>query len=171
MKIPPLKDLLDNIPWDDLYAGVPVRFHGDFTVGNILVRTDLKTNLKKFILLDWRHDFGGLTHVGDLYYDLAKFYKGILLPDNLIQENMFSFDMSGSSIYYDYFSRKALIDARYEFEKFVINNGYDLKKIKIITALSLLNMSPLHNYPFNFLVYYLGKSLLYEVVAKEGNLV
>ena len=55
-----------------------------------------------------------------------------------------------------------------EFEKFVINNKYDLNKVKIITAITLLNMSPLHHYPFNFLVYYLGKNLLYKTLGEKN---
>lgn len=166
--VPPLKSLLDQLDWNYIIDGIPARFHGDFTLANILVTRDEKTQLVKFILLDWRHEFGGSIEIGDVYYDLAKFYKGIILSDELIKEGMFTFDMSGASIYYDYFLNKGLIDAKEEFEKFVINNKYDLNKVKIITAITLLNMSPLHHYPFNFLVYYLGKNLLYKTLGEKN---
>jgi len=168
--VPALKDLLDKVDFDYICEGIPVRFHGDFTVGNILVARDAKTNLNKFTLLDWRQDFGGLTEMGDIYYDLAKLYKGIVLSDELIKEGMFSFDMSGTSVYYDYFSKNQLVEAKEEYEQFLIKNGFDIQKVRIIAAIALLNMSPLHNEPFNFLVYFLGKSILYKTLNElESN--
>ncbi|HOR52738.1 MAG TPA: hypothetical protein PLE51_03685 [Candidatus Pacearchaeota archaeon] len=164
VSVPSLRNLLERIDFDYICKGIPVRFHGDFTVGNILVTRDVHTNLHKFTLLDWRQDFGGLTEIGDIYYDLAKLYKGIILSDELITEGMFSFDMSGTSIYYDYFSKNQLVEAKEEYESFLIQNGFDLQRVKIITAIALLNMSPLHKEPFNFLVYFLGKSLLYKTL-------
>jgi len=134
-----------------------------------LVKRDIESQLQKFVLIDWRHDFGGLTEVGDVYYDLAKLYKGIILSDELIKEGMFSFDMSGNSVYYTYFLKSELIDAKEDYEAFIEENGFDLKKVKIITALTLLNMSPLHHHPFNFLVYYLGKNMLYKILIKKQN--
>lgn len=166
VQVPPLKELFGKIDWDNLYQGTPVRFHGDFTVANILVTRDPESQLHKFILLDWRQDFAGLTKRGDIYYDLAKLYKGVILSDELIKEGMFSFDMSGSSVYYDYFLKNQLLEAKEEYESFLKENGFDLKKVKIITALALLNMSPLHHDPFNFLVYFLGKNLLYKTLLE-----
>lgn len=166
ISVPTLKNLLERIDFDYVCKGIPTRFHGDFTVGNILVTRDTQSNLNKFTLIDWRQDFGGLIEVGDLYYDLAKLYKGIILSDELIKEGMFSFDMSGKSVYYDYFSKNQLMEAKEEYEFFLKENGFDLQKVKILAALSLLNMSPLHKEPFNFLVYYLGKNLLCKTLNK-----
>ena len=164
VRVPPLRELFGKVDFDYISKGIPVRFHGDFVLANILVTRDSGSLLHKFILLDWRHDFEGSTKIGDIYYDLAKLYKGIILSDELIKEGMFSFDMSGSSIYYDYFSKNQLVEAKEEYEIFLKENGFDLEKVKIITALALLNMSPLHKAPFNFLVYYLGKNLLYKTL-------
>ena len=156
--VPSLKDLFDKLDFDYVCNGIPVRFHGDFTIGNIFVTRDKESQLHK--------DFGGLTKVGDIYYDLAKLYKGIILSDELIKEGMFSFDKSGSSIYYDYFIKNQLLEAKEEYEKFIRENGFDLQKVRIIAALTLLNMSPLHHEPFSFLVYYLGKNLLYKTLTE-----
>ncbi len=166
---PSLKELLSRVDWNNLFAGIPSRFHGDFTVGNILVKVDPKTNLNKFVLLDWRHDFANSLEVGDMYYDLAKLYKGILLSDDLVKEGKFSFDMSGSSVYYDYFLTRNLVEAKEAYEQFILEKGLDLKKIRILSAICLLNMSSLHKYPFNFLVYYLGKNMLNSIVNGGEN--
>ena len=118
----------------------------------------------KFVLLDWRHDFGGLTHAGDIYYDLAKLYGGTIVSYQLMKDGMFSFNMSGSDVYYDFYTKSNLNDARDEYELFLKSHDFDLNKIKIITALIFLNMSPLHNDPFDHMVYYLGKNMLYKTL-------
>ena len=157
---------MEKINWEDIFDGIPSRFHGDFTVGNILVSRDNKTNLDKFTLIDWRHEFAGHMEIGDIYYDLAKLYKGIFLSDDLIKKNMFSFEMSGINVYYEYFHTRRLIEAREEYDLFLEKSSFDSRKVKIISAICLLNMSPLHQYPFNFLVYYLGKNMLNNVLNR-----
>ncbi len=165
--VPPLKTLLNKIDWEDLCKGVPVRFHGDFKFGNILVATDPETQLQKFILVDWRQDFGGLLEFGDLYYDLGKLYAGIVLSEKIIRENKFTFDISGSSVYYKYFLNSGLLEAKEDYESFIKENNFDLNKIKIIAALSFINIAALHHYPFDHLAYYLGKNMLHRALIKE----
>lgn len=167
INIPPLKELFSKIDWKNIFTGSPTRFHGDYKFGNILVTRNKTSQLPKFVLLDWRQDFGGLTKFGDIYYDLAKLYAGIILSDELIKEGMFHFDMSGASVYYDYSSKSSLIEAKEEYDLFLKENNFDIKKVKIIAALTFLNMSPLHNYPFNFMVHYLGKNMLYKTLLNE----
>jgi thiamine kinase-like enzyme len=164
--IPPLKELFDKLDWEYLCNGMPSNFHGDLQFDNILVTRDSVSNLEKFILLDWRQDFAGLIDFGDLYYDLAKMYGGTLISYQLIKEGLFTFDMSGSSVYYNYYLKNDLIEARDEYELFLESSGFDLKKIRIITALIFLNMSPLHKDPFGSMLYFMGKSLLYKLLIK-----
>lgn len=159
---PPLKDLLARVDWDYLTAGTPSNFHGDLQFDNVLVQFDEATHLNKFILLDWRHDFGGLTHCGDVYYDFAKLYGGMIISYQLVKDNMFSFDMSGSSVYYSFFVKNNLLEAREEYEAFLAHNNYDFKKIRLITALIFLNMAPLHHHPFDLMLYFLSKAMLYK---------
>ncbi|MDP3992344.1 MAG: NTP transferase domain-containing protein [Nanoarchaeota archaeon] len=168
VQIPPLKDLLEKVDWNYISNGIPVNFHGDLQFDNVLVTVDSKSNLQKFIFLDWRQDFGGIIDYGDLYYDLSKLYGGMTIPYNWIKQGEFSFDMSGSSIYYNFFIKNDLLEAREEYESFLKRNNFDLKKIKIIKALIFLNMSPLHNDPFNLMLYFLGKSKLYYALKEAG---
>lgn len=162
--VPPLKDLLKKVDWNYLTDGIQSNFHGDLQFDNILVTRDDTSNLEKFTLLDWRHDFGGSIEVGDLYYDLAKLYGGTLLSYQLIKEGKFSFDMSGTSAHYNFYLKNDLLEAKEEYENFIRKNNYDLKKIKLITALIFLNMSPLHTNPFDLLLYFLGKNMLNKLV-------
>lgn len=168
VNVPALSELLKKVDWDNMCKGIPARFHGDFKFANILVTTNPETHMQKFLLLDWRQDFGGTTQFGDVYYDLAKFYAGIVLSDELIKKGLFSFDMSGSSVYFDYSLKKSLLDAKEKYETFLKEKGYDLNKVRTLAAITFLNMSPLHNYPFNFLVYFLGKSMLYDSLTKSN---
>lgn len=55
-----------KIDWDYLTEGTPSNFHGDFQFDNVLVTRDPVSNLEKFVLIDWRQDFGGSTKIGDL---------------------------------------------------------------------------------------------------------
>ena len=169
VQVPPLKDLLKKIDWNYICNPVPVKFHGDLQFDNILVNRDEKSHLTKFVLLDWRQDFGGLINAGDLYYDLAKLYGGMIISYQLIKKGDFSFDMSGSSIHYNYIIRNDLIEAKEEYESFIKKNNFDLDKIKIITSLIFLNMSPLHKEPFDLMLYYLGKSMLYKSLQNLEN--
>ena len=66
-KIPKVFDMLDNIDWDTLSKGTPVRFHGDLHFENILLKTNSDSISElSFTLLDWRQDFGGNMDYGDL---------------------------------------------------------------------------------------------------------
>ena len=161
---PSLKHMFSFVDWENLFQGVPVTIHGDLQFDNILVSRDEKSQLDKFILLDWRQDFGGLINVGDLYYDLAKLYGGMTISYQLIKKGEFSFDMSGSSIFYSFLVKNDLIDAKEMYQQFIKSNSYDLRRIKILTSLIFLNMSPLHQDPFDHLVYFLGKKMLFETV-------
>ena len=170
VRIPSLGEMVDKIDWDYVTNGTPVNFHGDFQFDNILVSRSSTNNLPKFTLLDWRQDFGGLIDHGDLYYDLAKLYGGTNISYRLIKKGDFSFDMSGQSAYYNYSIGNDLLEAREEFEDFILKNGFDLKKVKLITALIFLNMAPLHHSPFDMMLYFMGKSRLYTALKDMGKI-
>lgn len=165
VRIPKVTDLLKKIDWSYLTEGIPANFHGDLQFDNILVKTNASNLKDKFILLDWRHDFGGQVDVGDLYYDLAKLYGGMILSYPLIKERMFSFDTNKNEAYYHYFIKSDLLDAREHYEDFIRKEGYDLKKIKLLTAIIFLNMAPLHNEPFDGMLYHMGRRMLHRELA------
>src|SRR3989338_6577756 len=169
VRVPALKELLAKINWEEINNGIPSNFHGDLQFDNIIVTRDPSSNLQKFILLDWRQDFGGMTQFGDLYYDLAKLYGGLTISYKLIKEGKFTFDMSGTSVYYNFAIKNDLLDAKEEYESFLSRNKFDLRKIKILRALIYLNMSPLHHDPFDLLIYYMGKLMLYKALMENGD--
>ena len=151
---------LKNIDWKYISKGIETNFHGDLQFDNII----LDNNGKVFKLIDWRSDFNNQTEKGDLYYDLAKLYAGCMLPYSQIKKGNLNFAYENQEIIYDFPINNNLVDAKYEIENFVKKKNLDLKKIRIISSLIFLNMSPLHTEPFSHLLYFLGISKLAEAL-------
>jgi len=160
--IPPTGDLLARVPWTRLSEGVPCFIHGDLQFDNILY--DNATN--SFKLLDWRQDFGGHVEFGDLYYDFAKLYGGIILNYDYIKLNLLSYTEDGHDIFFDFAQRFRTDHYLRLLSEYVQEKGYDLIRVRILVALIYLNMSPLHHYPFDKMLYSLGRDLLYKEIQK-----
>ncbi len=152
------KEIIRLVNWNDLVrTPIPSTFHGDLQPDNVIY------NEKKFTLIDWRQDFGGLLDVGDLYYDLAKLYGGLTINYRMIKEGKFKVELSDDKIYYDFDVNNNLIKAKEVYEKWLKEKGYDLNKIKTMTAMIFLNMAPYHHPPFNLLLYSMGKDMLHKL--------
>jgi len=164
IKIPSLSSLLDKIDWKKMTHGVPVLFHGDLQPENILVHDD------KFILIDWRHDFGGLLNYGDIYYDFAKLHHALLISNEVVRQEGFAVRQENGNVYYNYLLKNNLLEFKNIFEKFLIDNNYDLKKVRILSSLVLLNIAPLHHYPYNIFLYYFGKDMLYRYINNKKDI-
>lgn len=157
--VPKLRQLINKIDWDWLTDAKPTSFHGDFILDNIL-RT--KTG---FCAIDWRQNFGGLLNAGDKYYDLAKLHHNLTVNHALVEKESFYVRKSEESIECDILVNHRLVECREELYKFLVGGNYDLKKVKVLTALIWLNMSPLHEYPFNIFLYYFGKYHLHKALV------
>jgi quercetin dioxygenase-like cupin family protein/dTDP-glucose pyrophosphorylase len=159
---PPIKTLLSSVDMRPLYEGLPTQlFHGDLQFDNVICSGD-----DLFYLLDWRQDFGG-SYTGDVYYDLAKMYGGILMSYKLMKDTCnFSCRSSNPStnISFKHKSTKELQSFQSTYERWVQLNNYDLHKVKIITALIFLNMAPLHEKEFGDLLFFKSKLMLNEVL-------
>jgi len=151
--IPALDDLLEQVPWEKLKdGGDPTFIHGDLQFDNIIY--DSSTDF--FCLIDWRQDFGGVVEYGDLYYDLAKLYGGINLNYDLIKQNLMTYEEKKDSIFYDFANRYQSKNYLNILETFIIENNLDLIKVRLIVALIYLNMSPLHHFPFDKMLFAIG---------------
>jgi len=154
--MPELKTLLNSLDWNWLVNGLPGRFHGDFHFENILWN-EADGN---FIFLDWRQDFGGDLSIGDIYYDFAKLLHGLIIAHELIAGNYYSVNWLPESIDHDFLRKHVLVECERYFESWLEYNCYDLKKVRVLTALIFLNIAPLHHHPYSQLLYSLGKSML-----------
>lgn len=155
--IPSTSEILTMVPWGRLFEGIPSFMHGDLQFDNILFNAAAQS----FTLLDWRQDFGGHVEFGDLYYDLAKLYGGIVLNYDFIKQNLLHYAEDEQGVTFDFAQRFQTKNYLLQLSEHISSNGYDLKKVKILAALIYLNMSPLHHYPFDKMLYSLGRDLLY----------
>jgi len=158
--IPELKKIFKLVKWNNLSRGKAVRFHGDYHFENILVTP--KTSSNKFLFLDWRQDFGDIINYGDVYYDLAKILHGIIINHKIINDKNFNIKWNKDIINFNFFRTQTLVDCENFFYGWVNKNNYDLKKIKILTALIYLNIAALHHYPYSLLLYSIGKKMLFD---------
>jgi choline kinase/mannose-6-phosphate isomerase-like protein (cupin superfamily)/thiamine kinase-like enzyme len=134
-------------------------FHGDLQFDNIL----WDNRMSKFTYIDWRESFGGSTKGGDIYYDLAKLYGGTIIPyDMMKQENAVTLHEGSTAVTYNYFVSEDLYEFREYYESWLIENGFDLEKVKLITGIIFLNMSPLHDEKFAKMLWFKAIEILNE---------
>jgi choline kinase len=157
-----LSTLLESVDWKWLANGVPGRFHGDFHFENILWDADRE----KFTFLDWRQDFGGDLIIGDIYYDLAKLMHGLIINHELIVKKNFQIEWDDREINFDFLRKNKLVECETFFGEWLKSNGYDVKKVMIITSLIYLNIAALHHENYSLLLFALGKSMLRKLLEK-----
>ncbi len=160
IRVPSASELLGQVPWEKLLKGSPAFFHGDLQFDNILYASELDS----FTLLDWRQDFGGDVAAGDQYYDLAKLNGGILLAYDFIKKGLFAYAQSEDSITLDFASRYLSQEYQAILAEFVRAEGLDWDHIRLMTAIIFLNMAPLHHFPFDKLLYALGRQHLHNAL-------
>lgn len=156
VSMPTLAALFNTIDWDWLADGLSGRFHGDFHFENIL----WSPNDQHFTFLDWRQDFGGSLNTGDIYYDLAKLLHGLIICHELVVRDCFRVNWEQNDINYDFYRKQVLVECEQHFGQWLESEGYDRKKVWVLTALVYLNIAALHHYPYSLLLFALGKSML-----------
>lgn len=155
-----MESLLARVPWDDLARGLPGRFHGDFHFENILWSRETGA----FLFLDWRQDFAGVLEYGDIYYDFAKLLHGIIVSHEVIDRNLFSVEWTEAGISYELMRKSRHVECETLFKDWLQVEGYDCRKVEILTAIVFLNIAALHHHPYSLLLYALGKDLLQKAL-------
>jgi len=161
---PSIKELLSKVDYSKFNENPFYElFHGDLQFDNIIYND----KIKQFTYIDWRESFGGYTEGGDVYYDLAKLYGGCLIPYDLMKdENNISFIEGSYSVNYTYPISENLTLFKSYYENWIVEKGYDLDKVKLITALIFLNMSPLHDEKFSKMLWFKSTEMLNEFTNK-----
>jgi aminoglycoside phosphotransferase (APT) family kinase protein len=154
---PPLAELLARVDWDALADGLPGRFHGDFHFENILATED-----GGFVFLDWRQDFCGDLAVGDVYYDLAKLNHGLIVNHALIDAGRYAARWDDGRLEFDFDRHQRLVDCEAELARWCAAEGFDARRVRLLTALVYLNIAALHHAPYSLMLYGLGTSLLHR---------
>ena len=161
--IPPLEKLLDQIPWSRLFTGIPSFIHGDLQFQNILY----SRKLDEFLLIDWRQDFAGNIEVGDLYYDLAKLYGGIIMNYDYIMKDLYNFHHNGNKVRVSLTKWKNDDNYQKILDDYIRQKNLDFKKIRLLVGLIYINMAALHHSPFNFALICLGSSIISDVLNEK----
>jgi len=160
---PHINEIIKNIDFNKICNTANSTFiHGDLHFDNTIY--DIRN--KKFKLIDWRSDFSGKLDYGDQYYDLAKLYGGLLMDYSKIKKNDFEFKKINGNIKFKFKKTKNYNKYIKIYEKFLILNNFDINKIKIIVGLIYLNMAPLHQKPFDELLFCLSKEFLSKGIKK-----
>ena len=160
--IDPIHKLLSKVDWINLSKGHYTYFHGDPQPENVIV-----TGNNKFTMIDWREDFGDDLEYGDIYYDLGKIYHSLIITQKKIREEKYFVSYEGDFAQYKFEKRRNLIQYLNYFEKFILTKKYDLKKVKIISALIYLNIAALHHHPYSDLLFFHGKLSLSELLKEN----
>ena len=136
----------------DLHFDNTIYQHGQY-LGSLDVYEHDKHNwLDKFTAIDWRTDFGGALY-GDQYYDLAKMLGGLHLSYKDIKHEHYSYTERNDYVTLDIPSVKDVQVYEDILQQWVVKQGLDWKKVKTLVPIIYLNMSPLHEAPFDkFLV-------------------
>jgi hypothetical protein len=146
---------LEQIDWAYLCTETRWAFiHGDLHFDNTIYDPDayIAEPRGKFTAIDWRTDFGGELY-GDQYYDLAKMLGGLWLSYKDIKHERYGYREKDDYVTLDI---PSVVDAKlYEsvLEEWTRTQGLDWRKVKTLVPIIYLNMSPLHEAPFDkFLV-------------------
>lgn len=150
-----INDLIHSENMKILMTDTFYHFHGDFILDNII-----KTN-DSYVLIDWRHEFDNQLICGDMYYDLAKLRHNIIFNHKNILNELYEIFYNKESVTLDLKCNYFLVQQLNDFDTFIIENNYDLKKIKILTAIIWLNMAPLYQGKLSEFLFYFGKYNLY----------
>lgn len=155
---PTIYDLFNQIDFPYLCNGIPSQFHGDFILDNIIETPE------GFSLIDWRQDFAGDLEIGDIYYDLAKLNHNLTVNHGIVDQELFNPSPDNCHI----LCNSTLLGCKKVLHQFILDKGYDLNKVEILTSIIWLNMSPLHEYPFNKFLFNFGKYNLYKNIKNES---
>lgn len=130
--------ILNEIDSEWLTDGIACNFHGDCILDNVI---ELHGT---FTLIDWRQNFNGKLY-GDVYYDLAKLNHNLTFNHDLVNAGHYKCEVENESWVVDILISNKLQACRETLHKFVVDNGYDLNKVELLTAIIWINMAPLHS--------------------------
>ena len=140
-----IEHYLEKIDWDKLCNTSQWGFiHGDFQFENIIYNPQNK----KFTCIDWRNDFSGDIY-GDVYYDLGKMLGGILLNYQSVKNNELQYEEKADEVILNDCSINGSDIYVIMIKNFCIQNNLDWNKVRLLIPIIYLNMSPLHETPFD----------------------
>jgi NDP-sugar pyrophosphorylase family protein len=150
IKIKKIECILDGITDILINENQSYQFHGDFILENII-----KVN-SGYKLIDWRERFGDNLVDGDIYYDLAKLRHNLYVNHENILNKLYNVTIVDDNVYIDLKCNYKNIIQIQDFDNFILKHNLNLEKIKLLTSLIWINMSPLHDKEFGIFLYFFG---------------
>lgn len=142
VRVKPIEDMLDEIDWSKFYTdSIPTLFHGDLQPENIL----FDSKKKKFVLIDWRQQFGDSLKVGDVYYDLAKLYHAIMINGQTILQDMFDCKINGNEASVSFYAKSNLVFLNEIFREFCHKNDYKWINVELLGILQYFSICTLYD--------------------------
>jgi NDP-sugar pyrophosphorylase family protein len=136
---------LNKIDWDWLCTTTEWAFiHGDFQFENVIYNP----HDDEFTCIDWRTDFGGDSY-GDVYYDMAKMLGGILLDYQAVKADKLEYNEHSDSAVLNDCRIENSLHYEMQLQKYCKTMGLDWHKVILLVPIIYLNMSPLHDAPFD----------------------
>ena len=89
---------------------------------------------------------------------------GLIINHEIIMKDLYKVEWINDRLFYEFKRKKILLDCEEYFYQWCIKNHYDVKKIKLLTALIYLNIAALHHYPYCLLLYGHGTKMLNELI-------
>ena len=157
--VPTIAAMLEMLDVEWLTTVPQYQFHGDFILDNT-IKTDTG-----YTLIDWRQNFGGLLTAGDRYYDLAKLNHNLTVNHEVVAKNQFSIQVEpGNVVTCDIHRKNNLVECQELLFAFIESEGLDADRVRLLTSICWLNMSPLHHDPYNQFLYYFSKLHLWRAL-------
>jgi choline kinase len=157
-RVPAVREQLASIDWGWMASGTPSRFHGDLHPDNVLFTG--KPGMGRFLLIDWREDFGGSIVSGDVDYDLAKLRHTLLFSVEQMESEAFGIERSGDSVRIALSPSPFQVDLNIRLSQFIEERGFDRRRVDVVTGLVFINMAPLYADPLGEFLYWLGRKTL-----------
>lgn len=163
IKCLPATKLVKTINWKNIALNglFTENYHGDFHLENMLI------NKNKFIMLDWRQNFGK-SKIGDAFYDIAKMWHSLIVNHDMVKNNLFTIkNIEKNTILIDI--HRTLIDTCCEemLIKYLDKKGILLQS-KLLTAIIFLNCAACHTYPYSRFLFNLGKLMINKFYKEHG---
>ena len=108
-------------------------------------------------MLDWRHEFDNQLYYGDIYYELAKLRHNIIFNHNNILKGLYDIKYENNEVFVDLKCNYVLMNQLTDIDIFCKKNNFNINKVKIITSLIWINMSPLYTGKLSEFLFYFGK--------------
>ena len=170
VEVKPIEEMLDEINWSKFYEdSIATLFHGDLQPENILYDNENS----KFVLIDWRQQFGESLRVGDIYYDLSKLYHAILINGQTILQDMFDCQITGHTANVSFYAKSNLVFLNEIFRDFCHKNDYKWGKVKLLGILHYFSICTLYDNfkdgKYGKFLFLYGKYQLAKLINRSEN--